>query len=86
MQISRFAHQPPFAQDLLHAYEELGYNTKIDLNGESQNGFMIAQATNRNGSRLTSAKAYLYDNLEVRHNLYVQPNSKVRPYYLLTQE
>lgn len=74
--VSYFKDHPSMAENLLDAYKEMGYNTNIDFNGKSQNGFSLAQATTRNGARETTAKAYLYPQLD-NGNLYVLPKTRV---------
>lgn len=50
-----------------------GYNN-VDLNGRTHTGFMIAQTTSRNGSRLSTARAFLRPARN-RPNLHVMLNS-----------
>lgn len=52
-----------------------GYNA-VDLNGERHTGFSIAQTTNRNGSRLSVARAFLRPARD-RANLHVMLNATV---------
>lgn len=68
---------PKFGEDLLEAWHQMGFNINVDLNGESQHGFMRAQATVINGTRETTAKAYLFPHLEQRKNLYIMPRTLV---------
>lgn len=56
--VTRFPYHPPLSYAILQAGLELGYPIR-DLNGVSHTGFMIAQTTSRNGSRLSTAKAYV---------------------------
>lgn len=51
----------------------LGYQSR-DLNGESRTGFAIAQTTNRNGSRLSVARAFLRPHSR-RTNLHIMLNA-----------
>lgn len=46
----------------------------MDLNGNSHTGFAIAQTTSRNGSRLSTARAFLRPARN-RHNLHIMLNS-----------
>ncbi|XP_046386750.1 glucose dehydrogenase [FAD, quinone]-like [Ischnura elegans] len=74
--IQRFPHQPPLADVLLAAGREMGIPTLSDLNGlrgdvtasrsagSTGEGFAIAQATIRNGSRLSMARAFLRPSLD----------------------
>lgn len=52
-----------------------GYPAR-DLNGERHTGFSIAQTTNRNGSRLSVARAFLRP-VKNRQNLHVMLNATV---------
>ncbi|XP_043491508.1 glucose dehydrogenase [FAD, quinone]-like [Polistes fuscatus] len=65
----------PLAIAFLQAGQELGYENR-DINGESQTGFMIVQATIRRGSRCSSAKAFLRP-VKNRPNLHVALNAQV---------
>ncbi|KAL4719289.1 hypothetical protein ACJJTC_005162 [Scirpophaga incertulas] len=71
--VSQFPYHPPLSYSLVKAGEELGYPSR-DLNGERHTGFMIAQTTNRNGSRLSVARAYLRP-ARLRPNLHVLLNA-----------
>lgn len=53
----------------------LGYKIR-DLNGQSHTGFSIAQTTNRNGSRLSTARAFLR-TARNRPNLHIMLNTTV---------
>lgn len=50
-----------------------GYDT-VDLNGRTHTGFTIAQTTSRNGSRLSTARAFLRPARN-RPNLHIMLNS-----------
>ncbi|XP_046678587.1 glucose dehydrogenase [FAD, quinone]-like [Homalodisca vitripennis] len=54
--------------------EELGYNLNMDLNGESQTGFVKLQSTTIDGKRCSTAKAFL-STVKHRTNLKVSKNS-----------
>ncbi|GBP74583.1 Glucose dehydrogenase [Eumeta japonica] len=73
--VSQFPYHPPLSYAIVKAGEELGYPTR-DLNGEMHTGFMIAQTTNRNGSRLSVARAFLRP-AKSRPNLHVMLNATV---------
>lgn len=73
--VSQFPYHPPLSYSLVNAGEELGYRVR-DLNGEQQAGFAIAQTTNRNGSRLSAARAFLRPARR-RRNLHVMLNTTV---------
>ncbi|KAG8233500.1 hypothetical protein J437_LFUL011661 [Ladona fulva] len=68
--VQRFPHRPPLADVLLAAGREMGVPTVSDLNGArgdpsksrwlpTGEAFAIAQATVRNGSRLSLSRAYI---------------------------
>lgn len=58
--------------------EELGFKVMGDLNGVNQTGFSVAQMTQRNGERLSLAKAFLYpDTILSRPNLNIITNGFV---------
>lgn len=48
----------------------------MDLNGRTHTGFAIAQTTSRNGSRLSTARAFLRPARN-RRNLHIMLNSTV---------
>ncbi|CAH1975010.1 unnamed protein product [Acanthoscelides obtectus] len=73
--VSRFPYHPPLSRALIKAAEELG-NPIIDLNGARHTGFAIAQTTNRNGTRVSAAKAFLRP-FNQRTNLHVLMNATV---------
>ncbi|XP_044743190.1 glucose dehydrogenase [FAD, quinone]-like [Chrysoperla carnea] len=76
--VSRFPDHPNISIDIMKAAHELGYEVDQDLNGKSRVGFTLAQATVRNGERLSVARAFLYDALPRLPNyLKVRPNSQV---------
>lgn len=75
LSVSRFPYHPPLSHAIIQAAMEQGYPVR-DLNGESNMGFMIAQTTTRNGSRLSSSKAFLRP-VKNRPNLHVMLNSTV---------
>lgn len=60
MTVSQFPYQPPFVQDLIAAAKQQGLPVSEDLNDPKRLvGFAITQTNNRNGTRLSSARAYL---------------------------
>ncbi|XP_068623677.1 glucose dehydrogenase [FAD, quinone] [Battus philenor] len=73
--VSQFPYHPPLSYSLVKAGEELGYKAR-DLNGEHHTGFAIAQTTNRNGSRLSVARAFLRPASK-RPNLHIMLNATV---------
>ncbi|KAK5637984.1 hypothetical protein RI129_012279 [Pyrocoelia pectoralis] len=75
LSVSQFPYHPPLSNALLKAGEELGYPTR-DLNGIHHSGFSIAQTNNRNGSRVSTARAFLRPFVN-RSNLHILMNSTV---------
>lgn len=65
----------PLVAAFVEAGTELGYDNR-DVNGEFQEGFMIAQGTIRRGSRCSTAKAFLRP-VRLRRNLHVAMHSHV---------
>ncbi|XP_063541276.1 glucose dehydrogenase [FAD, quinone]-like isoform X1 [Cydia strobilella] len=74
--VQKFRHAPQFAHDVVSAAIELGYPPTSDLNGETITGFTIAQTLNDNGSRFSTARAYLRPASK-RENLHVLLNAHV---------
>uniref|UniRef100_A0A182J274 Glucose-methanol-choline oxidoreductase N-terminal domain-containing protein n=1 Tax=Anopheles atroparvus TaxID=41427 RepID=A0A182J274_ANOAO len=73
--VGRFPYNPPFSYSVLKAGEQLGYQVQ-DLNGANTTGFMIAQMTNKNGIRFSSARAFLRPAVN-RENLHIMLNTTV---------
>lgn len=73
--VTQFPYHPPLSHAILQAGKELGYPIR-DLNGAQHTGFTIAQTTSRNGSRLSTAKAFLRPAKD-RSNLHILLNSTV---------
>ncbi|XP_045503222.1 glucose dehydrogenase [FAD, quinone]-like [Colias croceus] len=74
--VQRFRYAPRFAHDVVSAAIELGYPPTSDLNGETTTGFTIAQTFNDNGTRYSTARAYLRP-AAYRQNLDVMLNALV---------
>ncbi|CAB0019311.1 unnamed protein product [Nesidiocoris tenuis] len=66
----------PLRDPVIEGAKELGYGIH-DLNGKNQTGFMIMQATTRNGKRLSAGRAYL-EPANSRKNLHVVIRSFVK--------
>ena len=64
------------AKSVLNGAKELGYK-ELDYNGESQLGFSFTQQTIKDGSRWSTAKAFLHP-VRNRENLFVWTNKMVR--------
>ncbi|XP_050353192.1 glucose dehydrogenase [FAD, quinone]-like [Nymphalis io] len=72
--VQKFRYAPRFAHDVVSAGIEMGYPPTSDLNGETSTGFTIAQTLNDNGSRYTTARAYLRPASK-RENLHIILNA-----------
>jgi choline dehydrogenase len=87
--IRQFNDHPKLADDIMDAAAELGYRSRVDLNGEDSIGFTIAQANNRDGARLSTNKAFIRPILN-RPNLFISTesmvsrNNRMAPYSALT--
>jgi choline dehydrogenase len=66
----------------MDAAAELGYPSRVDLNGEDSIGFTIAQANNRDGARLSTNKAFIRPILN-RPNLFISTDSMVSRYNIM---
>lgn len=75
LQVSQFPYHPPLSRAIIKAAEELGQPVR-DLNGLYHTGFQIAQTTNRNGSRLSAARAFIRP-FKNRKNLDILMNTTV---------
>ncbi|XP_060857130.1 glucose dehydrogenase [FAD, quinone]-like [Metopolophium dirhodum] len=65
----------PLAEAFMAAGQEMGYDVH-DINGQRQMGFMVPQGTIRNGSRCSTAMAFLRP-ARLRRNLHVTLNTLV---------
>nr|XP_026501327.1 glucose dehydrogenase [FAD, quinone]-like [Vanessa tameamea]XP_026501328.1 glucose dehydrogenase [FAD, quinone]-like [Vanessa tameamea] len=72
--VQKFRYAPRFAHDVVSAGIEMGYPPTSDLNGETSTGFTITQTFNDNGSRYTTARAYLRPASK-RENLHIILNA-----------
>lgn len=61
---------------IMESWKELGYNTSIDVNGESQIGIGTLHGTLHQGRRTSAAKSFLA-SVKDRKNLHVLYNSQV---------
>jgi choline dehydrogenase len=73
--VTQFPYHPPLSHAILQAGVELGYSIR-DLNGAKHTGFAIAQSTSRNGTRLSSSRAFIRP-VKDRPNLHIMLNSTV---------
>jgi len=77
LQVSDLKHHNVLTDSFLSACQQSGYDLTGDFNGEHQRGFGLYQVTQDNGSRNSSAQAYLSsvksrDNLTVWTKTYCQ--------------
>ncbi|XP_067015675.2 glucose dehydrogenase [FAD, quinone]-like [Anabrus simplex] len=75
LNVERSPFYTPLLDSFLEAGKELGYPI-VDYNGESQTGFSRLQLTERNGSRCSSAKAFLRP-IRNRKNLHISMKTHV---------
>jgi len=73
--VSEAPYKTPLAEAFISAGQEMGYRVH-DINGQHQTGFMVPQGTIRNGSRCSTAKAFLKP-ARLRKNLHVILNTMV---------
>lgn len=73
--VSEAPYKTPLAEAFTLAVQEMGYGVH-DINGKHQTGFMVPQGTIRNGSRCSTAKAFLRP-ARIRKNLHVMLNTMV---------
>ncbi len=73
--VTETPYRTPLASAFVEAGVEMGYSHR-DINGEFATGFMFAQTTTREGSRCSTAKAFLRP-VRNRNNLHVSLNSMV---------
>eukprot|EP00102_Acyrthosiphon_pisum_P005117 XP_001949407.2 PREDICTED: glucose dehydrogenase [FAD, quinone]-like [Acyrthosiphon pisum] len=73
--VSEAPYKTPLAEAFISAGQEMGYGIH-DINGQNQTGFMVPQGTIRNGSRCSTAKAFLIP-ARLRKNLHVILNTVV---------
>lgn len=76
LDVSRQPYVTDVARIFIESGKEIGYKHIQDFNGPSQTGFAVPQTTNRNGSRCSTAKAFLYPVYE-RHNLQILTSAMV---------
>ncbi|GLV42238.1 Glucose dehydrogenase [Carabus blaptoides fortunei] len=80
----QFPDTPELAYDIVEAAKEVGFGATNDLNGEHYTGFAVTQTNNKDGVRMSSARAFLRSAKD-RPNLHVSMNSTVTK-VLLTNE
>lgn len=60
LDVSRTPYVTPLGKAFVKSAHELGYPMLHDLNAHTQSGFAVPQTTNREGTRCSTAKAFLY--------------------------
>lgn len=78
--VSQFPYVAELSKVILKGAKELGYQVGHDMNGVNRTGFTIAQANIRNGARLSTARAFLYEAKPKIHTLFIQHSAFVRNY------
>jgi len=74
LHVSNLKHHNLLSDSFLQACQEKGYDLNDDFNGKNQQGFGFYQVTQNNGSRDSSAQAYL-NPVKARDNLTIWTNS-----------
>jgi len=67
----------PLQAAFIAAGRELGYPVSPDYNGRQQEGFAVEEQTIERGSRISSARAFLTDEVRRRPNLRILASSQV---------
>ncbi|KAK9304106.1 hypothetical protein QLX08_004466 [Tetragonisca angustula] len=76
LDVERLPYQPPFAQHIMKAAEEVGFGVTEDLVGDKITGFTVAQTISKNGVRTTAVRSYITPIAD-RKNLHVAINATV---------
>lgn len=76
LNVQRFPYQDKNAQLLVDAFHELGYKT-VDINGGNQTGVSPLQFTQKDGSRMSTNRAFIKPFRGKRPNLKVVTNVRV---------
>jgi choline dehydrogenase len=76
LSVGRFTYIERNAKEIYEAFKELGYND-IDFNTETHSGVMSVQATQENGERRSTNRAFLEPIRDKRNNLKVVTNVRV---------
>ncbi|XP_033229609.1 glucose dehydrogenase [FAD, quinone]-like [Belonocnema kinseyi] len=74
--VERFSYKDINAQNILKAWQELGYKV-LDVNGKEQLGAMISQATVKDGQRQSTNTAYIRPIRYKRPNLFIETEAYV---------
>ena len=76
LDVGRFPYQDENVCTIIKAYKELGYS-EVDLNADNVTGVMLTQATQRNGERKSTNRAFLEPVRRLRKNLKIVTNVRV---------
>jgi choline dehydrogenase len=76
LNVQRFPYKDKNAQFIVDAFEELGYK-ETDFNGGAQTGVMLNQFTQKDGSRMSTNRAFISPFRNKRKNLKVVTNIRV---------
>jgi choline dehydrogenase len=76
LNVQRFPYEDKNVHLLVDAFQELGYKT-VDINGGTQTGVTLLQFTQKNGSRMSTNKAFIAPFRGKRPNLKVVTNVRV---------
>ncbi|XP_069699184.1 glucose dehydrogenase [FAD, quinone]-like [Periplaneta americana] len=76
LSVGRFPYQDRNVRTLIEGYEEMGYE-QVDFNAERVTGIMVIQATQHNGERRSTNRAFLAPIRHIRPNLKIVTNARV---------
>jgi choline dehydrogenase-like flavoprotein len=76
LDVGRFPYQDKNIRTFIEAQKELGYS-EVDFNAEKMTGVMVNQATQRNGERKSTNRAFLEPVRRLRKNLKIVTNVRV---------
>lgn len=76
LDVGRFPYQDKNVHTFTEAYKELGYD-EVDFNAYKVTGTMVIQATQRNGERKSTNRAFLEPVRHLRNNLKIVTNVRV---------
>lgn len=76
--VSDLKHINPLSRDFVTSSVANGLAEAPDFNSENQEGVGLYQVTQRNGSRCSTAKGFLSDEIQARPNLHIMTNVEVK--------
>ncbi|KOX78881.1 Glucose dehydrogenase [acceptor], partial [Melipona quadrifasciata] len=85
LDVERFPYQPPFAQHILKAAEEVGFGVTEDLVGDKITGFTVAQTISKEGVRTSAVRSYITP-VAHRKNLHVAIDAMVTKVNIVDNE